>query len=742
MTSVAHPAIRSETWKGWRLSWLWLALLAMLVAGSFAVLWRRPPNTWMVDLQQPEIVVPFEVEGVNALERNDGQRYRWTTDYPFVQLQHAYYLAQTFEAGLTIRSDRPDGPRPVTFMLNEQPIAVVQATADLRTYTLLLPHRPDAEGSLRFAAATENLVTPGDPRRLGFITTWWQLTAFDPQAGIGSLGPGEVVLVVLGALALALFMLWRRGWQTAVTTGTLMLVALVTLRQLYQPSPVPYNRLALIALLAMAGLPWLARCLPTLLALSAVVMIVVFSGALWPSWITDDALISFRYAQNLYEGNGLVYNVGERVEGYTNFLWTMLASTVFVIGGDPVPVSYYAGIIIGLLVVAATAWQARQWYGEDAMVAVAALLGTNHSLLVYTARGSGLETGAFALSLIVASALFLRERFSSAGVAFALAAMMRPEGVLILSLAGMLRLAQQRRVESGNLRMVGAFLVLGLPYFLWRFGYYGELLPNTFYAKTGGGLAQALRGLRYAGSFVLFAGGALFVLLLGLAGWRLRSAGSIERKGLIITWLVVVIYSLYVIAVGGDHFPGYRFFTPILPFFALLLVAGLYQIGDMLPTAWKTARMPLILALVVGLSTFNLSRSSNFDQIIRGDDESVWIWREIGWWLADHGQPQESMAAMGAGAIPYYSRHPTIDLLGLNDKHIARVTVENMGQSVAGHEKRDPEYVLHVRKPTYIPDLWVEYFGGARALKATGLYVEQEMVTRFGRRLKVWQRIP
>ncbi|MCX7878834.1 MAG: hypothetical protein N2510_09400, partial [Ignavibacteria bacterium] len=40
----------------------------------------------------------------------------------------------------------------------------------------------------------------------------------------------------------------------------------------------------------------------------------------------DDAYISYRYGRNLMEGNGLVYNPGEKVEGYTNFLWTIITA--------------------------------------------------------------------------------------------------------------------------------------------------------------------------------------------------------------------------------------------------------------------------------------------------------------------------------------------------------------------------------------------------------------------------------
>jgi len=43
-------------------------------------------------------------------------------------------------------------------------------------------------------------------------------------------------------------------------------------------------------------------------------------------FVVDDAFISFRYAQNLLDGHGLVFNPGEQVEGYSNLLWILLTS--------------------------------------------------------------------------------------------------------------------------------------------------------------------------------------------------------------------------------------------------------------------------------------------------------------------------------------------------------------------------------------------------------------------------------
>src|ERR1044071_2088878 len=62
-------------------------------------------------------------------------------------------------------------------------------------------------------------------------------------------------------------------------------------------------------------------------------------------WISDDAFITMRYVKNFLEGNGLVYNIGERVEGYTHFLWLLLVSAVSAIGFDPVDASIWLGIL-------------------------------------------------------------------------------------------------------------------------------------------------------------------------------------------------------------------------------------------------------------------------------------------------------------------------------------------------------------------------------------------------------------
>ena len=63
--------------------------------------------------------------------------------------------------------------------------------------------------------------------------------------------------------------------------------------------------------------------LPAKAWLLIAVLIFVLHAVYYWSWTEDDAFISFRYARNLVDGQGLVFNPGEKVEGYSNFGWVL-----------------------------------------------------------------------------------------------------------------------------------------------------------------------------------------------------------------------------------------------------------------------------------------------------------------------------------------------------------------------------------------------------------------------------------
>jgi hypothetical protein len=446
------------------------------------------------------------------------------------------------------------------------------------------------------------------------------------------------------------------------------------------------------------------------LVLAACLLLVVHAG--WFEFVNDDAFISFRYADNLVRHGELTFNPGERVEGYTNFLWTLTMAGVLALGGDPVPWGHGLGVLFGvgtlLLVVRFLArWRAAPGARPEprAVDALAALwLAAAPGYACWSS--GGLETQQFTCLATLGLLRFLLEgRDAAAGLAqrvpwsgaiLGLSAMARPEGMLLFGLCGLARVvewARARRLPAARDWLWGAgFVAVFGPYFAWRFAYYGWPFPNTYYVKTGA--ASFWRpGLLYAWSFVrdhhLWAWLPIVFLLRG------------ERRLLGTTGLVIAGVSLHVVRVGGDFMALGRFLVPLLPLFAILLVRALEALRPQLTRLPRRALVALALAVAAGLGarTVQVDRWAMTVGSEGGVDRIGWLklfagqCTAVGKHLAATAPPDASLATTAAGIIPYYSRLYTLDVLGLNDEWIAH-KVEPRGNR-PGHTRVAPEsYVL------------------------------------------------
>jgi hypothetical protein len=428
-------------------------------------------------------------------------------------------------------------------------------------------------------------------------------------------------------------------------------------------------------------------------------------------FIGDDSFISFRYAQHLAQGEGLVWNPGERVEGYTNFLWVLLMAGAIAVGAAPEVVSNAIGILSGamlLLLLSLLPVNPLQRWSPASWIAPLALAG-NRSFTAWCT--GGLETMFFSTLVFLACVSFLREQAHHAkrplasSALFAVATLARPEGALFMLLAGLFYLG----ATLARRRPLRPMLIWSLPYLipvcahlLWRQAYYGFWLPNSFRAKVPG--AWWDQGLEY---LALFARDyrIVWVLPLALLGVVLRR----QRVSYFFT-AVLASYVLYVAYIGGDRFE-FRFMVVVLPYLYWLAADGARQLavqGRGGSTRRLFARGVAAAWVVVLLATSitgsrtpearklrqNIASLENIGHYASGRVEEGRFLRS----LVDEGllPPNLMLCAGGVGAVSYHTRWPTLDRRGLNDVRIAAMPLERRG--VVAHERDAPfDYLVERR---------------------------------------------
>ncbi|MCB9523429.1 MAG: hypothetical protein H6702_08600 [Myxococcales bacterium] len=413
-------------------------------------------------------------------------------------------------------------------------------------------------------------------------------------------------------------------------------------------------------------------------------------------FVNDDAFISFRYADNLVRHGALVFNPGERVEGYTNFLWTVLIAGVLALKGEPVFWSKVLSIGLGIGSLWAIArFSARQERdGASGWDALGPFLLAAAPAYACWSTG-GLETQLFTFTLTMGWVGYLTERDDgyagtpTSGVWFALAAMTRPEGMLFFGLTGLHRLGEmlfaQRTWKPEKQDWIwglGFALVFG-PYYLWRYSFYGYPFPNTYYVKTGAKDFWA-PGARYLWSWVKdHALYALFPLALVV---RRRLPGG--RRGRL--WTLVLLYTaalcVHVARVGGDFMGLHRFFVPLMPLLALVIAQALRSLGEWLAARGKgpaLAGVALAAALagVGGWQVYRIDQQAMTVGSDAGVDRIGWLKQfaeqcaAIGRWIAENTPEDARLATTAAGTIPFYARRYTYDILLLNvDTEVVKAT--------------------------------------------------------------------
>lgn len=457
-------------------------------------------------------------------------------------------------------------------------------------------------------------------------------------------------------------------------------------------------------------------------------------------WIGDDAFISFRYAKNLAEGHGLVFNAGARVEGYTNFLWTVLMAGFVLVGIHPGQASIVLGLaslaacllltarLLSLALATRDPGRARALSGalpsapEGAtrgarppwLVSIAAvLLAGNYTFASWGT--SGLETMTASALVLLAVERASVGALAAAGLSAIAATMMHPDHALFYVALGAVLLLERRPfalarrllVREGRRELVREalrgwrrslvgyalpFVGVYLPYFAWRTLYYGDWFPNTYYAKSGSEWYLS-QGLEYLGVSGL-SGGIWAMVLLALLGlWPYRRT-LVAR----FTLVALPLYLFYVAKIGGDFMLG-RLLCPALPFVFLMgelaLVAATTARGWLGPAlglvALPLAALAATPALVVrpfekyhyiaDERTFYLLKS--FSPLVV--DSYYWHQAEALNQAFEKAPRPPVYGAGSVGILGYHTGMPMFDYFGLTEPSVAHMRIKRRGRP--GHEK-------------------------------------------------------
>lgn len=465
------------------------------------------------------------------------------------------------------------------------------------------------------------------------------------------------------------------------------------------------------------------------IGVAALVLVVAgaclyFNARRYLPFMADDAFISLRYSERFLQGKGLTWNDGERVEGYSNLTWVLATALLGLALDDLLLSARVLGVLSAWACLAALVYRWRRLALPEAIASGgAALMVAAAGPLAVWAIG-GLEQPLFAALLAwsyvsvfraaersreeasptsvahgtgARSADFRWRAWALPGVLLGLLSLTRPDGFLfvvpLVFCAVVVPGGPAARFRAATVLacVPAVFVALQLAF---RLLYYGEWVPNTALAKLSWtperqeqGTAYVRAGLTAAWPLVALASTSLFCLRA--SGPRFRVATLVAALS---CWLA------YVTSIGGDIFPAWRHLVAAFVLLALLATEGLRTLLRRAAWGW-----PMVV-VVLGVLVAKMDALQRNDIGMRKARHERWEWDAppIAELLRrNFGDKEPLLAVDSAGCLPFFSKLPALDMLGLNDAYLTHHPPPDLGKGELGHELGDGRYFLE-RKPDIV----------------------------------------
>ena len=454
--------------------------------------------------------------------------------------------------------------------------------------------------------------------------------------------------------------------------------------------------------------------------------VVGYFSLLWRHYQLDDALIYLRYIRNFHEGNGLVYNLGEKFNGLTSPLYTFIMMGVSYL----ITNLQTATIVISGLFLLMTAIIAAQIFSKNKWEAIFTALFISSFQYFYTTLG--METSLF-LMLISLSIYLYKIESDLFLIALAFLVITRSEGIFLATPMTLDYLIRNKRLPKVTCILIS--LIIFLSPLVFNYFYYGDFLPVTGAIKIGQGKSQ------FWGQGWLFFNLPLQVSA-ALANNKIVECGFLlclfyglfalikERTALLLILFGILLLMFY----GGLNIPNYHWYYA--PFFLIAILFYCSGVGLLssifLSKGWFHRRAYLGLPLLMGMLFLPISIVSF---AVPGNIES---YVTLGNWIKKNTPENASIGMVEIGTVGWYSERKIIDILGLVNKYNGTYIAKNDVFSWLSHYQpdyiliHDPAWPLEAasmmlqQKAAYQPVAMVN-FPGYQLLEKTNKYTDRQI---------------
>jgi len=430
----------------------------------------------------------------------------------------------------------------------------------------------------------------------------------------------------------------------------------------------------------------------------AVILLVFTSASLFFfKWIVDDLYIYFRYVSNFLNGKGIAYNSGDYVEGFSSFLWFLVLSAAGLLKQNPETSAKIISLFFGVASLYLLYGISKRLIPGSWNLYPVLFSAVNLPFVMWSASGFEIPMYTFFLLLAFYHTITVSETkvILSVFLIFCLT-VLRAEGFLMSIVFIFWSYSNLEKRKKYFYFIVIGYIILTSLFLAFRFLYFGDILPNTYYAKLGYGLTgyNEFRIYRFGVFYLL----KFFLHNLHFAALPLllffSSGKAVKEKNIVFIFGIILAQFSFVVYAGGDWMEQFRFLVCLVPFFSLLSALALKNIftrklnGKINVTLFSSL---IILFLVLNFF-FNDFGAVNREKI---------LWNNVKNIAGDLKTiiPGNSVVANGsAGIIPFYLiENEFVDVIGLTDRYIAK----NGKREDIWFEKYSTDYVYQ-KNPGWI----------------------------------------